>query len=1076
MWFTRLSIQRPVFVVVFILTFLLLGARSKSGMNVDLNPPVNFPYITVITTYPGTSPEEMETLISKPIEDAVSSINGIEHITSSSQYGYASITVEFSIGVDAIQAESEVREKVDASRAALPKDIDPPTIMRFDISAQPVLYMGMTTELSLKQARFQADKTIEPLLSQVPGVAKVDITGGDTREIQVNVDRAKLTAYGLSVNDIVDALQAANVNLPGGHIQEGRYDFDARVVGEFQSVDQIRTLRIPVPSKDPLKTLYINLNSVAEIIDTVAERSAIARIWSRDASGKLHPENSVGIIVTKDTDANTVNVVDGVKEVLQRMEKELPGNVHFIISQDLSRVVRDQLRDVNFSLIVGALLAVLVVFLFLHDIRGTLICAMAIPISLIATFIPMFFAGFTLNSMTMLGLSLVVGILVDDSIVVLENIYRHLRRGELPAEAAYNGRSEIGLAAITITMVDVVVFLPMAFMGGIVGQFFRQFGLTVSCATLFSLLVSFSVTPMLASRFYRSSTDLEPKEGGLAEKFEKFYSGLDQGYRRFLGWALRNRWLMVIGAFAVFIFTMVVFAPRMGFQFVPDTDQGQLVVTCELPTGASLDASDAAIAVIESRISQIPDIQSIFTSVGSITGSGFTTPQTGPQYAQLSVKLNDKKSSLESLNPFYHGSARTRPDYEIAAEIRKMVADIPGPRIIAVPLAGMGGAGAPVDIELLGFDLVKMRQIAEELEGKLSTLPGIMTPDISLRPGKPEADVIVDRVRASEIGYSVAQIGSVVRTAFAGDTTVKYRDQGDEFDVRVQLKQIDRSNIDQISNLVVGSRGTFGNYEPVYLRDVARIQMSYGPTKVDRLDRQRVVHVTTYLEPDAAIGNIQEAANKLIDKLALGSVHIKWGGQAESMNKEFPYMFATVSMSILLVYLLMAALFDNMLYPLVIQLSMPMALVGAIFALVITHKKMSIFAMIGVIMLVGLVEKNAILLIDYTNTLRSRGIPRNAAIQQAGATRLRPILMTTIAMVFGMMPAALNIGSSSESRTPLAICVIGGLIFSTVLSLVIVPVGYTLFDDCLSFVVRLFARPQDEARTRVRTNRKDPGR
>ncbi|MCA1596570.1 MAG: efflux RND transporter permease subunit, partial [Chloroflexi bacterium] len=649
MWFTRLSIQRPVFVVVFMLTILVLGFRSLTSINVDLNPSINFPVVSIATTYPGTSSEEMETTVSKPIEDAVSSITGIQHINSTSQYGRSNVTIQFYLGVDANQAESDVREKVDAAKGSLPRDVNPPVVSRFDFSDQPVLTVGMRTDMSLKQARFEAQKIIEPLVSQVSGVARVDVVGGDTREIQVNADRAKLAAYGLSIVDLANAIQSSNMNVAAGHITEGRFDFDARVLGELTSIDQLRNLRLPVPSKDPTKPLWIRLSDIATVDDTVAERSDISRIWDRagdNHSAPLKGSESVSIVVTKSNDANTAQVADGAKKVLAGLEKTLPGHTHFVVNVDQSTLVKDQLKDIVVALVAGALLAVLVVFLFLHDIRGTLICATAIPISLIATFIPMYFAGFTLNSMTMMALSLVVGILVDDSIVVLENVFRHLQRGEQPAEAAYNGRSEIGLAAITITFVDVAVFLPMAWMGGIVGQFFRQFGLTVACATLFSLLVSFSVTPMLASRLYRSSADVEHQVGSVAAVFERFYQSLDRGYHGLIARVLRYRALVVIASVILLAGVLFVFGPKLGFQFTPVTDQGQIVVTAELPAGTALAATDALVRVIEQRMTGIPEVESMFTSIGSLSGGTSSTPALGPQYAQVQLKLYDKPSAL----------------------------------------------------------------------------------------------------------------------------------------------------------------------------------------------------------------------------------------------------------------------------------------------------------------------------------------------------------------------------------------------------------------------------------------------
>jgi HAE1 family hydrophobic/amphiphilic exporter-1 len=1062
MWLTRLSIQRPVFVIVLIAVFLVLGFRSRSTLQVDLNPKVDIPFVSIRTSYPGAGPAEVESQITKPLEDAVSTVNNIRHITSSSQFGISFVMLEFVVGTDSQTAAAEVRQKVDGARGLLPRDIDPPVVDRFDINAQPIMYMGVTGDRSIKQIRYLADHVIQYRLAQIPGVGRVDVTGGDEREIRVSVDKQRLEAYGLSITDVVNALGRANVNVPSGHITEGKRDYDARLVGEFQTVDQIRKIHLPVPARGGSSNLPLTLADVAEVHDTTKEREQITRVWFAREDGKLRGQDSVGIVVTKLTDANTVDVIKRVKAELATMERDLAGNIRFLISQDQSKFIEASLEDVNTSLIVGSMLAILVVFLFLHNLRGTLICAIAIPTSLIATFIPMQFAGFTLNQMTMLGLSLVVGILVDDSIVVLENIYRHLQRGETPREAAYNGRSEIGLAAITITLVDVVVFLPMAFMGGIVGQFFRQFGLTVAVSTLFSLLVSFTVTPMLASRWYQMGEDLEQK-GRLFGFLERLLQALDHQYRRLLGWALRHRPHVVFGGIAALVLMMMFGGPRLKFQFIPVSDTGQVIALLELPAGAALATTDAVMRKIEERVATVADVKTIFTSIGNISGGVRAIPEQGRQYAQLSVQLNDKASALDLLNPLARRTLaerhmRTRPDTEIVEEIRRKCADIAGGTLTVTTVRGFGGAAAPVQLQLLGFDLPQMRRVAEQLRSRIATIPGLVDTDISLRPGKPEAQIDVDRVRAAELGLDVAEIGATVRRSIEGDDTAKFREAGEQFPIRVQFRDQDRGRLTDLANVVIGSRMVDGYAEPIRVGDVATVSMGAGPTKIDRKDRLRSVVVSAYLAPGAAAGSIQPLINAKIKDVPLGDIKLNAAGEAEQMQTEGAYLMSALALSIILVYLLMATLFNNLLHPLTIQLSLPMALVGAIGALVLANQTLSIISMIGFIMLVGLVQKNAILLVDYTNTLRARGMSRDEAIQEAGPTRLRPILMTTLAMVFGMLPVALAIGRASEQRAPLATAVIGGLIVSTLLTLVMIPVIYTLFDDVLAWAQRKLDR------------------
>jgi HAE1 family hydrophobic/amphiphilic exporter-1 len=705
--------------------------------------------------------------------------------------------------------------------------------------------------------------------------------------------------------------------------------------------------------------------------------------------------------------------------------------------------------------------------------------------------------------MTMLGLSLVVGILVDDSIVVLENIYRHLKRGEQPKEASYNGRGEIGLAAITITLVDVVVFLPMAWMGGIVGQFFRQFGLTVAASTLFSLLVSFTVTPMLASRWYKLGEEIEAK-GGVFGRLDRFYDWLDNRvYRRVLDWSLRHRPHVIVIGVATMVLVMMWGGPRLKFGFIPVTDQGQLAITVELPPGASLPATDATLKNIERRIAGIPEIKSMFTSIGTISGGARAVPEQGRQFGQIAIQLYDKLGVMDKLNPFSkaqvissgkdvweYGSMgvsakrnahtptlphshtpilRVRPDFVIVDEIKHLIADVPNGRITAVPIRGFGGTDAPVQLELLGFDLQQLRTVAEQIRNRLATVPGVVNPDISLRPGKPEAQVTVDRVKASELGFDVTQVGAALRNAIEGNVDAKFREYGEQFDIRVQFRDFDRSNIEDVRDVIVGSKRDDNGMQPIRVQDIATVSLAEGPSKIDRKDRLRQVTVSAYLAPGVAAGNIQNVINEKIADVPLGDIRLNAGGEAEIMRDEFPHLFSTLFLSVILVYLLMAALFDNLLHPFTIQLSLPMALVGAILALVLANQMLSIVSLIGFIMLVGLVQKNAILLIDYTNTLRARGYERNEAIKEAGPTRLRPILMTTIAMVFGMLPIALAIGRAAEQRAPLATSVIGGLILSTLLTLVMIPVIYTLFDDFIAWGLRVLGWKPRRSRTLTET-------
>ncbi len=1124
MWLTRLSIRRPVFVIVLISTFLLLGLFSRGKMQIEERPRVDIPYVTITSVYPGAGPSEMETLVTKPLEDAVSSVNGIRNLTSSSQYGISFVSLEFYIGTDSRFASQEVKQKVDGARRSLPRDMDPPSVDRFDINARPVLYLGLKGDRTVKQLRFLADTQIRYRLAQVPGVGQVEITGGDAREIRVAVNKARLEAWNLSISDVVGALFRANANVPSGHVREGARDYDARLIGEFQSVEQLRDLTLPLTVGG--QTMPLKLRDVASVEDTVRERQDTTRIWERAHPGsKMEGADTVGVTVGKLADANTIDVVDAVRLELAKIEKEMPGRIRFQVVQDDSRQVRSALDDINVSLILGSLLAVLVVFLFLHNLRGTLICAIAIPTSLIAAFIPMYFLGLTLNSMTMLGLSLVVGILVDDSIVVLENIYRHLYRGETPTEAALNGRSEIGNAAIIITLVDVVVFLPMIWMGGIIGQFMRSFGVTVAVATLFSLLVSFTVTPWLASRWYRLGENLEERRG-LFRLLENILHAIDEFYRKVLdvalgtprwfavavligliGWIGRDLlvsgfpqdawnaawlWTLVLCVVAMaafmsagwwqtagrtaifalgalfFVFTMQVYFPQVKIGYIPVYDQSRLGLMLELPPGASLEETDRITRQMEEQVAQVPEVKGVFAVIGRVQGGSRSAPETGRQYASLNIELYEKPDLLETFNPWADPKKkaedwRKRTDGDVAADIRKRTAGIAGGKIVCVPLRGFAGISAPVQVELLGFDLDQMQRLSTQVRAKLSQIPGVINADISLRAGKPEAQVEVDREKASLYGLDVAQIGAALRSAYEGNIDAKYREKGEQFDIRVQFDETDRDRIDEVGNVVVGRVATEGGARTVRLSQVAQIRMGEGPNKIERKNRLRKATVSAYTLPGITPLRINQAMEGELKKLAMGTIKVSAGGDADRARTEYPHLMVSLALSFILVYLLMAVLFDNLLHPLTIQLSLPMALIGAVLALVWSQQQLSIISVTGFIMLGGIVQKNAILLIDYTNTLRERGYTRDDALKHAGTTRLRPILMTTLAMIAGMSPIALSVGRGNEARAPLATCVIGGLVMSTVLTLILIPCIYSVFDDIQEWVAQLLGRNRRSA-------------
>jgi HAE1 family hydrophobic/amphiphilic exporter-1 len=1098
MWLTDVSIRRPVFILMIVLGIVVLGLRSRMMLLTDLYPDINLPFVAVQTVYPGAGPEEVESQISERIEEAVSSVNRIRTVQSTSQEGISFVGIEFELGTNLDVATADIRQKIDQVRGQLPRDADLPIVSRLDVRSIPVLQIGVLSTRSPKELRDYVDNTLKDRLANLKGVASVLVTGGEIREIEVKVDRDRLDAYDIPIATITNALLQHNLNVPGGSITAGERELAVRVVGEFRSIREIEDLDITIPDPNGGPSAIVRLGDIAAVTDGTRKREDITRVGRQD---------SVGILIVKQSAANTVEVVDAVKAQIGNLERKgiIPGDIKLKIQLDQSKFILESIADVNTSLVLGALFAVLVVFLFLHNLRGTLIVAVAIPTSIIATFLPMYAVGFTLNMMSMLGLALSVGVLVDDSIVVLENIYRHLSLGEDPRTAALNGRSEIGLAAIAITLVDVVVFLPIAFMGEIVGQFFRQFGITIASAVLFSLFVSFTLTPMLASRLYHRGFAMHSGEGerGLFAAFNRLYTLLDRGYRRVLAWSLENRYLTIaIGWIALFtVFGMIVGSvqgkgavaiivalitagglivavrrrgrglgatlaagalaiilialvrPTLGFSFFPATDQGQVGITVETPTGTSLAETSKVIRRVEDVAAQLPEVKNMFTEVGAIQGGHIGSGRSGTNIGQITLELTTKRGLRNYIIPSRGETLRTRSDEQISSVLRRRTADIPGAMIRIAPMGGMESGGqAPLEVDLSGPDLNTLNRVSQRVKARMVDVPGVLDPDVSWRVGRPEIRADVDRDRAAALGFSVAEIATSLRNSIEGNNDSKYRERGNEYDIRVQLADVDRESAEDVARIIVGHR----DGAPVRLADVSNVIASSGPTKIDRTDRQRTVGVSANLLPGYPLINVKQAVDKALEDVPLEGVSVKWSGEAEMYARSMKAMVSSLFLAIILVYMLMSALYESMLDPIVIMVSLPQAMVGALLALILTGNSFSIVAMVGFIMLMGLVTKNAILLIDYTNTLRNRGLHRRDAVLEAGPTRLRPVLMTTTAMVSAMSPVALALGRGSEWRAPMAITVIGGLILSTMLTLLVVPTSYTVMDDIYQWVRRLF--------------------
>ncbi|MDQ2798224.1 MAG: efflux RND transporter permease subunit, partial [Armatimonadota bacterium] len=893
MGLTRLAIARPVVILMMVSAFLVLGLISYFRLPAELNPKVDFPRVTVRTTYSGTNPQEMETLITKPIEDAISGVSGVQEIDSHSEQGVSTVSIQFYFGTDLNTADADVIQKVDAIRKLLPIASDSPAVLKADTSGRPVMHIAMQSKLRPeRELQSLATNIVQPALEQATDVGSVSIAQGALREILVSVPASRLAAYGITIPQLAQAISNANVNVASGFIQNGSQYYNVRLIGEFASVNEIRNLKLNFSGNSATggsnvsagggaavaatgtaaagsapANQVIALGDIATVLDTASEKT-------QDAF--LNGVPSIGIDVLKTTDGNTLAAVSSVKAQIKKLGKILPPDISFTISTDQSENVHNNLNDVVVSLALGAMLAVLVVFIFLHNIRGTIIIAIAIPTSMIATFLPMYALGFTLNTLSLLGLSLAVGILVDDSIVVLENINRHLAMGEEPHVAAINGRSEIGYAAITLTCVDLVVFLPIAFMGGVIGEFFRSFGVTVAFATLFSLFVSFTLTPMLAARWYKKGERLE-YERGFAGAFDRVFLRFENWYRRVLRgaltfaytpkseryvlangsrrtqssplpariwfgiwkWLLRGPVLILLAGNLLLVLIFGLLGRNLGFRFAPEQDQNQVSVQVQAPAGSSLAFTESITRQIENIIEKTPtlkgDTKFVSTTIGD---AGPGQDATGTQYAHVDLTLYDRKTILDM---FSHEHLRTRADVAVAAEIGKLTRNIVGARILPANVSGFGSGSPPLQVDLTGPDFNQLEAATQQVQKLVAATPGAYNVDNSYRNSQPEVEVRLDRIKAPEFGLSLQQVASALADSVAGNQSTQYRDpsDGQQYYIRVQLNDSDRNSPQTISNVIVG----YQNGNPVHLGDVADVTVGTGPVKIDRLNRQRTIAV-----------------------------------------------------------------------------------------------------------------------------------------------------------------------------------------------------------------------------------------
>lgn len=1014
---TEIAIRRPAFMTMIFCALGVLGLYSYFSMGVDLLPKMEWPMVFVATPYPGAGPKEIETQVSKPIEEALSAINGIKSLRTYSSEGMSFAWVEFNMNVDINIALNDVERKINEIRMLLPKDVLQPQVSKADINALPIIRLAVTSDYT-SEAFFQFVKdNIKTRLEQVDGVASVVIVGGKEREIRIEVDNDKLKSYNLSLLQVSQILIAENIDFPTGKVDEKEKSYIVRVAGKYTDLDQVNNLIISsTPSGKVL------LKDIANIVDTYIEKFTLSR---------LQDTASIGLIIQKASDANSIKTSDKIQSTLKNLEDQYSRNhLKFNIAQDITNFTRNSLNDVMRDLSLAILMVAFILFLFLHNIKNSIIVLLSIPTSLVSSFIMMNILGFTVNIITLLALTLVIGILVDDSIVVLENIHRHLKKGEKPKEAAIKGRAEIGLAAIAITLVDVVVFLPIAMVSGIVGKIFREFGLTVVVATLFSLFVSFTLTPLLASRWSRVvEFTKENLLGRIIISFEAFMDRVNNGYRRVLIWSLSHRKTILFTSLFLFIVSMSYLPLGMiGTEFMPNSDRGEFALNLETPFGTTIEKTNEATTQLEKYIKALPEVEKYYTVVGRHE-VGFGDAERS-YYSQIQIKLVDK--------------SKRRPTQEIIDKLLAQAKTIPGLKTNA-SLIGIFGAAdeSPIAIEVRGIDLDKIISASEKVLDIASKTKGTRDVRSSWEEGQPEIKVIIDRTKCATYNLTLTEVALALRNAFEGDISTKYKENDTEYDMRVILSKKDRSRPEDVSEMTVQNR--MGQL--IKLSEIANIYFGKGPSQIARKDRSRVITIMSNLDNSRAVGEIMADIELGVKNLNLPKdVDVFYAGASEDMKNMFTDMMLAVLFAILFVYMIMVSLFESFLHPFTIMFSLPVALIGGFTALSITNNNLNVFSMIGVLLSMGLVTKNAILLVDYTNTLRSQGMEIKEALLTAGPIRLRPIIMTTATMVFGMLPLALGMGSGGEFRTGMAVVVIGSLISSTLLTLVLVPVVYSIFD------------------------------
>ena len=1042
MFLSDISIRRPVFATMMMVTLVVLGIVAYKRLSLDEYPDVTYPVIIVQTSYPGTSPEVMERQISRPIEQAVNTVQGIYEVSSTSLEGISIVRLQFNLGADVKGAQQDVQAKVSGIRRQLPPDIDEPIVRHFDPNDSPIVTVAVqSTERPLREITDMADETIVTRLQAVPGVGAVNRTGGSERVIRVQLDPTALSAYRVSPLQVMQALQLENQEVPAGRVDYGDLERLVRVTGRIIEPRQFSNIVVAVRNNVPVR-----ISDLGTVIDGEADKRTAAEIDRNPA---------VAIDILKISGANTVDVADSVRAAVADLSRQLPTDVTLRLTRDDSKRIRESLADVQMSLVLGAILTIAIIYLFLNSWRSTVITGLALPISIISAFFIMWVMDFTINTMTLLALSLAIGLLIDDAIVVRENIVRHMEMGKDHYTAARDGTSEIGLAVFSTTLAVVAVFVPVAFMGGIIGKIFFQFGVTVAFAVLVSLFVSFTLDPMLSSVWYDPDVEHGAKADAahsaehaprkvrspirrIAIAFNTWFERSSDKYPGMLKWALHHR-ALVMAAAAASIVAAFIIIPRLGFTWMPDSNGDDFSVGIRTPPGSTLDYTLDKGREISDFLKKQQDVEYTYLTVGG----GFRgTPNQGTINVQLRP-AHDRDRTLTEIQNELRGKLR---------QVTGVMASINQTSSI------FGGRGQPIRVNIQGPEQSRLKIAAGRVYEAMTRIPGVAEPNSSDQGDIPQLDVSVDRQQAWAAGLGINAIGATLQPLFSGTRATRWEDpQGYQHDVIVVYPDSLRKTAADVANIPIASANldpTTGQPSIVPLSQVAEVKSGVGPQQIERRQLERQINISSGVIPGYPLGDVAGKVKAAIDSLNLPpGYHAVFTGDVQNLNDTKGYVAEALILAVIFIYLILASLFGSFLQPLAIMLALPLSFIGVAIALLVTKGNMNVMSMIGIIMLMGLVTKNGILLVDFTNQEREHGGEREAAILRAARTRIRPIIMTTFAMVFGMIPLALAIGAGAEQRAPMARAVIGGLITSTFLTLFVVPVMYTLLDDAAGWLL-----------------------